>query len=77
MITFEEAYAKAKAAKRNIDMCTEFENGYVFGFSGDLMSEGPSPVVILKKDGRAVMYTYFLFTIGEGKKIREIPLPKN
>lgn len=26
MITYEEAYAKAKAYKPNIDMCTEYEN---------------------------------------------------
>lgn len=74
MITFKDAYAKAKALKPNIDKCFEHENGFVFSDSKEVMCEGPSPVVILKEDGRAVMLTYFLFKIGAGKEIGEIKI---
>ena len=35
MITFEDAWEIAKQRKNEIDNCTEYENAYVFGFTGD------------------------------------------
>lgn len=35
MITYEEALKIAKEYKSNIDNCTEFERGYVFGSTED------------------------------------------
>ena len=63
MISFEEAYAKAKAYKPDIDMCTEYENGYVFVCKADAMSIGgydEEPVVILKETGKITDITSFV-----------------
>lgn len=79
MITFEEAYKKAKDLKPNIDNCTEYKKGFIFGSHEDDDYEGGyghTPVVILKKDGSSTDMPYFIGKIGTGRKIREIPLPK-
>ena len=63
MISYEEALAKAKAYKPNIDMCTEYENGYVFACKADAMSIGgydEEPVVILKETGKIIDITSFI-----------------
>ena len=48
MITFEEALTKAKERKPDIDGYDEWENGWVFGFSGDadFMGGGHCSVVV-------------------------------
>lgn len=71
MIAYEVAYEKAKELKREIDNCTEYENGYVFGFSGDDEYDGGghSPVVILKEDGKAIPMNQFIVN-GTGQEIR-------
>lgn len=75
MITFEKAYEIAKQLKPNIDGCTEYENGFVFGFSGDddFIGGNHTPCVILKKDGRAVTMSYFVID-GTGEEIRDIEI---
>ena len=63
VITYEEALAKAKAYKPDIDMCTEYEKGYVFACKADAMSIGgydEEPVVILKETGKITDITSFL-----------------
>ena len=63
MITYEEAYAKAKAYKPNIDMCTEYEKGYIFACKADAMSIGgydEEPVVSLKETGKRTDITSFV-----------------
>ena len=55
MITYEEALEIAKHNKDEIDNCTEYENAYVFSFSGDsnyIGGYGHTPIVIMKEDGR-------------------------
>ena len=63
MITYEEALTKAKAYKPNIDMCTEYEKGYIFACKADAMSIGgydEEPVVILKETGKITDITSFV-----------------
>lgn len=73
MISYEDAFEKAKGLKKDIDSCTEYENGYVFSFTGDSDYIGGrhSPVVILKSDGRAVTMPYFVIH-GTGDEIKNI-----
>lgn len=70
MITFEDAYKTALEIKPNIDNCTEYENGWVFGCYDDnnyIGGWGHTPVVILR-DGRKTVMPEFE-TIGTGKEI--------
>ena len=77
MITYEEALKKALELKPTADNCTEYENGYVFGCYDDSNYDGTrAPVAILKEDGRAVVFTYFIAQIGTGKELRRFDLPK-
>lgn len=71
MITFNEALETAKTVKQNIDTCIEYENGYVFGAKEDdnYIGGNHTPVVILKKDGKAVTMPYFICK-GAGKEIK-------
>ena len=76
MIVYEVAYEKAKSLKKQIDNCIEYENGYVFGFSGDsgyYGGAGHTPVAILKKDGKAIPFPAFLCD-GTGKEIRSFEI---
>ena len=74
MIGFEDALQLARERKPNIDYCIEYKKGYRFGFTGDQGDGGPGPVVILKKDGRAVSMPYFVGVVGTGGMIRELEL---
>lgn len=71
MTSYEEALAKARELKPDIDNCTEYEKGYVFGCHADDAYDGGGhvPCVILKEDGRAVSFPLFLVQ-GAGKEIR-------
>ena len=35
MVNYDEAYKIAKELKSPIDICTEYEKGFVFGYTGD------------------------------------------
>lgn len=79
MITFEEAYKIAKEIKPDIDGCTEYEKGYVFGCQDDDRYEGApgrSPVVILKENGKDIPMIVFVH-MDPSDEIRDIPLPKD
>ncbi|MGI6072209.1 MAG: hypothetical protein ACOX75_04270 [Lachnospiraceae bacterium] len=72
MITFEEAYKKAKKLKNNIDGYFEYENGYVFSGSEDIHYKGGAghtAVVIEKKTGKAINMPQFVVN-GTGKEIQ-------
>ena len=72
MITYDEAYKKAKELKTNIDGCTEYENGYVFGSSGDRGYKGGKghiSIVVLKENGDIVTMPVFVMR-GTGAEIR-------
>ena len=63
MISYDEALKIAKDNKNEIDNFEEYENAFVFGFSGDTGFGGSSPVVIDRRSGDALMFAYAL---GEG-----------
>ena len=49
MVNYDEAYKIAKELKSPIDICTEYEKGFVFGYTGDdgcFGGAGHTPVVI-------------------------------
>ena len=72
MITYEEAMDIARQRKDQIDNCIEYENAYVFGFSGDSNYDGGyghMSVVIMKEDGR-ISTMPELVVNGTGKEIR-------
>ncbi|MCR5596457.1 MAG: hypothetical protein K6G12_11455 [Lachnospiraceae bacterium] len=74
MIIYEEAYRKAKEIRPDINLCTEYENAYVFGAKEDenyIGGYGHTPVVIIKEDG-LVTNMLELEVIGAGKEIRSI-----
>lgn len=76
MISYEEAYTKAKELKPNLDSCTEFENGYMFGSSKDkgyYGGSGHTPVVILKENGKAIPMNEFVI-MGTGEEIRDFDI---
>ena len=63
MLSYDEALKVAKDNKSEIDNFEEYENPFVFGFSGDAGFGGASPVVIDRRSGDALMFAYAL---GEG-----------
>ena len=72
MITFEDAWEIAKQRKNEIDNCTEYENAYVFGFTGDnnqIGGYGHTPVVVMKEDGSVTNMPEFVIN-GAGEEIR-------
>lgn len=76
MITYEEAYRKAKELKPNTNCCTEYENGYMFGSTEDegyRGGRGHTPCVILKKNGKAIPMNEFVIS-GTGEMIREFDI---
>lgn len=76
MITYEEAYKKAKELKPNADGCMEFENGYAFCSSQDagyVGGYGHTRCVITKKDGKAIPFNAFVAQ-GTGILIREFDI---
>ena len=76
MISYEEALEIAKQRKEHIDNCTEFENGFVFGFSGDndyIGGYGHAPIVIMKEDGRLSTMPEFI-SDGTGEEIRSFDI---
>lgn len=61
-IKYDEALKIAREHKDNIDNCTEYENGYVFGAHEDsnyIGGYGHTPVVILKADGKVITMPEF------------------
>ena len=80
MITYEEAFRKAKKYKFNIDLCVEYDNAYMFQTEiadDDYVIGGPDmPIIIMKADGRDVNMTTYMMREGGGKKIGQIPLPE-
>ena len=72
MITYEQALEIARDRKDEIDNCIEFENAYVFGFSGDdnyIGGYGHTPVVVMKEDGRLASMPELIVS-GSGEEIR-------
>ena len=76
MITFEEAFAKAKVLKKNIVRCIEYDTAYVFAGKDDDKSIGgydKEPVVILKEDGSIIDITAF-FDSDAVEELRQLSL---
>lgn len=74
MITYEKAYKEAAKLRQDINYGTEFEKGYLFGNTDDenyTGGAGHTPVIILKKDGKAVNAPTFFMTIGSGEIVLE------
>ena len=60
MITYEEAYAKARELKPNFDACDEYDNAYVFKAESERFNiGGEGACVILKTTGKAINTTEF------------------
>lgn len=73
-ITFDEALKIAFERKALIDTYTEYDNAYVFGFSGDegyIGGVGHTPVVVMKEDGRITTMPEFVYS-GAGNVIKEL-----
>ena len=76
MITYEEALKIARERKDQIDNCIEYENAYVFGFTGDnnyIGGYGQTPVVIMKEDGRIASMPELIVS-GTGEEIRSFKI---
>ncbi len=77
MIGYDEALRIAKGRKKEIDECTEYENAFVFSFTGDagyIGGYGHTPVVVMKEDGRFMYGMSPLLDGSVGKEIRSIPV---
>ena len=75
MISFREAFLKAKEIREEIDSCTEYENGYVFcSDRGEEQVGGYySPIVVLKEDGKVVDMPQFVVN-GTGKELKSFKI---
>ncbi len=71
MISYTEAFIKAKEIREKIDSCIEYENGYVFcSDKGENQEVGYySPIVVLKEDGRVIDMPQFIVN-GTGKELK-------
>ena len=75
MISYEDAFRKAKKLKGNIDNCREFSDAYVFAsHADDLSFGGDGPVVILKDSGRAINMVDYTQRSENAELIREFEL---
>ena len=71
MIGYDEALAKAKELKHNIDACDEYDTAYMFkARSEEYTIGGNSPCVILKENGKAIHQLEY-FDNYDHKHIRE------
>ncbi len=71
MLTLEEAIKKVKEIRQNVDMCVEYENGYMFIAKEDSDYDGGyghAPIVILKDTGKVVSMPQFILA-GAGEEI--------
>ncbi len=78
MTTFKEALKTAKSIRDTVDECFEYENGYMFYEKDAEESDGGygrSPIVVLKKENRAVSMPWFVMQ-GTGKEIGYVEVPK-
>ena len=75
MITYDEAFEKAKELKKDIDNVMEYENGWVFGCYDDAnyIGGGHTSVVILKDDGKAINMPQFVAS-GTGGHLRSFDI---
>ena len=71
MISYTEAFIKAKEIRTEIDNCIEYENGYVFCSDKGEDQEGGyySPIVVMKEDGRVINMPQFVVN-GTGKELK-------
>ena len=78
MVSYEEALAIAKKARKGIDRCAECEDCYMFDSKNDGEAIGgfDSPVLIMKSDGHAIGYTFYIQNNGykQPKVIREFDI---
>lgn len=73
MVTYEEALAIARERKQNIDMCAEWEKGFVFESEADanmIGGYGHIPIVVRKEDGKVMTMPEFVFG-DAGELVRE------
>jgi len=75
VISYTDAFFKAKEIREEIDSCIEYENGYVFCSDKGKDQAGGyySPIVILKDDGKAVDMSQFVVN-GTGKELKSFSL---
>lgn len=76
MISYEEAYKKAKELKPNANFCEEYENGFVFGSSEDkgfIGGKGHTRCVILKENGKPMTFPDFV-SYGTGEYIKDFDI---
>lgn len=51
MITFEKARSKAQSRKVLLDKAAEYENAFIFSYSGSISQSGREDIVVLKDTG--------------------------
>lgn len=56
MLTYEQALARAKKVKPQINSYCEFAGAYAFSFDSGSQDGGEGPVVILKDTGEALNF---------------------
>ena len=74
-MTFDEAKKKAIALHKEFNMCTEYENGFMFWVDTDEITfgGGDAPKVVLKESGKIISMPEFVM-YGMGEEIKDIQL---
>lgn len=67
MLTYEQALAKAKGVKPQINSFCEFEGAYAFSSATGPQDGGESPIVILKETGEAL--NFVSYAVKHGKEL--------
>ena len=71
IMNYEEALTKAKTIKPDCNICIEQTSAYIFGNDKDERDGGSSsPLVILKKNGKAVSMPYYNAHYTKDKEIK-------
>lgn len=74
MVTFEEAYKKAKELKPNINACDEYDKGYLFkAREEEFMIGGDGACIVLKNTGDVINQTEF-YDMYKPEFVKEIEL---
>ncbi|MBR5048554.1 MAG: hypothetical protein IKX74_02750 [Erysipelotrichaceae bacterium] len=65
MITFKQALKIARRKDPEVDIYSETRKAYMFIQESDIMSIGPSPIVVMKDTGEVLNYLSYLALLRE------------
>lgn len=73
-ITYEEALARAKCVREDLNYCLEYEDCFMFNNKDDISFGGEEPVVVLKDSGEVINMTAYIDMESGADELREFDI---